>query len=148
MADFKRLGYFLQIAELGSLSRVAERLNIAQPSLSRQVRLLENELGVALFSRNGRGMQLTDAGEALRVRITGPLRLVGHALNEIRALPSAAAGVVTFGMPPTTVAVLGAPLTRRVATLAPNISLQIVDSCSGHLLDWLQRGQLDAAILY
>jgi DNA-binding transcriptional LysR family regulator len=54
IADFRRLGYFLQIAELGSLTRTAERLRIAQPSLSRQMRLLEEELGVALFTRGSR----------------------------------------------------------------------------------------------
>lgn len=148
MADFKRLGYFLQIAELGSLSRAAERLNIAQPSLSRQMRLLEEELGTTLFTRNGRGMLLTDAGEQLRVRITGPLRQVGHALNEIRAMPSDASGSVILGMPATAIAVLGEPLARRVAAYAPNVSLQLVEAGSGHLLDWIQRGLLDAAILY
>lgn len=147
MADFKRLGYFLQIAELGSLSRTAERLHIAQPSLSRQMRLLEDELGVALFARNGRGMQLTAAGEALRLRITGPLRQVGHALNEIRALTSDAAGLVAFGMPPEVIAVLGEPLTRRVTSAAPSITLHVSEGASGRLLQWLQQGELDAAIL-
>ena len=148
MADFKRLGYFIQIAELGSLSRAAERLHIAQPSLSRQMRLLEEELGAPLFIRNGRGMQLTEVGEQLRLRITGPLRQVGHALNEIRALPSEAAGSVILGLPPTTISLLGEPLTRRVAAAAPKIALHVVEASSGHLLDWLQRGQLDAAVLY
>src|ERR1700751_5347419 len=97
IADFRRLGYFLQIAELGSLTRVAERLRIAQPSLSRQMRLLEEELGVILFTRGYRGMHLTDAGEALRSKIAGPLRQVGHALYEIRALPSDTEGNVLFG---------------------------------------------------
>lgn len=147
MADFKRLGYFLQIAELGSLSRTAERLRIAQPSLSRQMRLLEEELGVALFARNGRGMQLTAAGEALRLRITGPLRQVGHALNEIRALPSDAAGVVEFGMPSTVISALGEPLMRRMSSAAPNIRLHVVEGASSRLLEWLQHGELDAAIL-
>jgi LysR family transcriptional regulator, nitrogen assimilation regulatory protein len=72
--DFKRLGYFAQIAELGSLTRAAERMGIAQPSLSRQMRLLEEELGVTLFTRGPRGMQLTEAGELLRSRIVGPMR--------------------------------------------------------------------------
>ncbi|CAN7633786.1 LysR family transcriptional regulator [Phenylobacterium sp. LjRoot225] len=146
--DFKRLGYFITISEHGSLSRAAEHLHIAQPSLSRQMRLLEEELGVVLFTRGRRGMQLTEAGETLRARITGPLRQVGHALNEVRALPSEPGGTVVFGMPPTTVYVLAGPLARRVASFAPNISLQIVDGSSGPLLDGLQRGKLDAAILY
>ena len=146
--DFKRLGYFVQIAELGSLTRASERLHIAQPSLSRQMRLLEEELGAQLFTRRHRGMELTEAGEALRARITGPMRQIGHAFYEIRSLPSETGGNVVFGMPPTIVPMLAGPLARRVATDAPNISLRIVDAHTGHLLEWIRRGELDAAILY
>lgn len=146
--DFKRLGYFAQIAELGSLTRTAERLGIAQPSLSRQMRLLEEELGVTLFTRGPRGMQLTEAGELLRARIAGPLRQIGHAIYEVRTAPTEAGGSVAFGMPPTMIQLLAGPLARRVAASAPNISLRIVDGYSGHLLDWMKRGELDAAILY
>jgi LysR family transcriptional regulator, nitrogen assimilation regulatory protein len=148
MADFKRLGYFVQIAELGSLTRAAERLRIAQPSLSRQMRLLEEELGVTLFTRGHRGMQLTEAGEALRAQISGPLRHIGHALYEIRSLPTETTGTVIFGMPPTVASVLGEALISRVAASASRISLQIVEAQSGHLLEWMKRGDLDAAILY
>jgi DNA-binding transcriptional LysR family regulator len=146
--DFKRLGYFAQIAELGSLTRTSERLGIAQPSLSRQMRLLEQELGVTLFTRGHRGMQLTEAGELLRARIVGPMRQIGHAIYEVRSLPSETGGSVVFGMPPTMIQLLAGPLARRVAGSAPNISLRILDGYSGHLLDWIRRGELDAAILY
>lgn len=148
MADFKRLGYFVQVAELGSLTRTAERLRIAQPSLSRQMRILEEELGVTLFTRGHRGMQLTEAGEALRSRIAGPLRQIGHALYEIRSLPSETLGTVSFGMPPTFVSVLAPNLTTRVAEETPGVSLHVVEGYSGHLLKWLKQGDLDAAILY
>lgn len=148
MPDFKRLGYFVQIAELGSLTRVAERLRIAQPSLSRQMRLLEDELGVMLFTRGPRGMQLTAAGEALRAQISGPLRHIGHALYEIRSLPTEVAGSVIFGMPASVACVLGEPLIREVRASSPAISLRIVEAQSGHLLEWMKRGDLDAAILY
>jgi len=148
MADFKRLGYFVQIAELGSLTRTAERLRIAQPSLSRQMRILEEELGVTLFTRGHRGMQLTETGEALRDRIAGPLRQIGHALYEVRSLPTETVGSVSFGMPPTFVSVLAPDLAARLKKEAPGISLHIVEGYSGHLLEWLRRGELDAAILY
>lgn len=146
--DFKRLGYFAQIAELGSLTRAGERLGIAQPSLSRQMRLLEEELGVSLFTRGSKGMQLTEAGDLLRARIAGPLRQIGHAIYEVRSLPSETGGSVVFGMPPTMIHLLAGPLARRVAKESPNVSLRIVDGYSGHLLDWMKRGDLDSAILY
>lgn len=148
MADFKRLGYFVQVAELGSLTRTAERLRIAQPSLSRQMRILEEELGVTLFTRGHRGMKLTEAGETLRARIAGPLRQIGHALYEVRSLPGETVGTVTLGMPPTFVSLLGPRLAERVAADAPKISLHIVEGYSGHLLEWMNRAELDAAILY
>lgn len=146
--DFKRLGYFVQVAELGSVSRTAERLRISQPSLSRQIRLLEEELGVTLFARGRRGMELTDRGEELRDRLSGPLRQIGHVLNELRAQPDETTGTVVFGLTPTTVSLLADPLARAVAAAAPRISLRIVEGYSGHLHDWLQRGELDGAILY
>jgi LysR family transcriptional regulator, nitrogen assimilation regulatory protein len=62
----RRLSYFVRIAEDGSLTKAAGVLRIAQPALSRQIRLLEEELGVSLFSRTARGMQLTEEGEYLR----------------------------------------------------------------------------------
>ena len=138
----------MQVAELGSLTRTAERLRIAQPSLSRQMRLLEEELGVTLFTRGHRGMQLTEAGEALRTRIAGPLRQIGHALYEIRALPTETVGNVAFGMPPSFVPVLAQRLSRQIAVQAPQISLHIVEGYSGHLLDWMKKGELDVAIIY
>jgi LysR family nitrogen assimilation transcriptional regulator len=146
--DMKRLGYFAQVAELGSLLRTSERMGITQPSLSRQMRLLEEELGVPLFTRGARGMTLTEAGEVLHGRISGPLREIGHALYEVRALPTSTAGNVVLGMPPTMVQLLAGTLARRVATSSPNIALRIVDSYSGHLLEWIKSGELDAAILY
>lgn len=148
MADFKRLGYFVQVAELGSLTRAADRLRIAQPSLSRQMRLLEEELGVVLFTRGHRGMELTEAGEALRLQISGPLRQIGHALYEVRSLPTETTGTVIFGIPPTLASFLGEQLIGRACSRAPGINLQLVEGQSGHLLEWMRRGDLDAAILY
>jgi DNA-binding transcriptional LysR family regulator len=145
---FRRLGYFLQVAELGSLLRTSERLGIAQPSLSRQMRLLEEELGVTLFTRGPRGMQLTEIGEALQAQIAGPLRQVGHALYGIRSLPRDTQGSVTFGMPPSVSRIVAAGLLRRVGEHSPGIRLQIVEALSGHLLGMMKRGELDAAVLY
>lgn len=93
-------------------------------------------------------MELTEAGRALNDRISGSLHHIGHAFYEIRALQAETGGTVDFGMPPTTVQILPGPLARRVSNSAPNISLRIVDAYTGHLLDWIKRGELDAAILY
>ena len=70
--DLRQLRTFREIAEAGSLSRAADRLRIAQPALSRQIRLLEAEAGLPLYTRHGRGMTLTEAGAELLARVAGP----------------------------------------------------------------------------
>ena len=63
--NFKQLEYFVHVAELGSFSKAAIELDVAQPALSRQVRLLETDLRVTLLQRTGRGVLLTEAGKRL-----------------------------------------------------------------------------------
>lgn len=146
--DLRQLRTFREIAEAGSLSRAADRLRIAQPALSRQVRLLEAEAGLALFTRHGRGMDLTEAGRELLARVAGPMRQIERAVVEVRALAGTVAGQVALGMMPTVAAVLAGPLTRRVAERHPEVSLRVVEGYTGHLIEWLQRGATDATLLY
>ena len=73
--------YFLRIAEEGSITRAAGLLGIAQPALSRQLQILEDDLGVALFRRTRRGVELTEAGERLRASTAGPLRQLEFAVK-------------------------------------------------------------------
>ena len=146
--DFKRLFSFVRIAELGSLSRVADRMRIGQPALSRQLRLLEEELGVELFARHRRGMVLTEEGEELRSRVAGPLREIMQAVEDVRSLSQQLGGHIAFGLTPTIGNILAGPLTRRMATETPNVSLRIVEGYDAHLIDWLHRREIDAALLY
>jgi DNA-binding transcriptional LysR family regulator len=146
--DLKRLSYFVRIAELGSLSKAADRIRIAQPALSRQMRLLEQDVGVRLFERHRRGMRLTSEGEEFRARLAAPLRQLQIAFQDMRTLSKEIAGDVCLGMPPSTSYVLAGPLARRVAARAPNVALRVVEGYAGHLIDWLQRGEIDVALIY
>lgn len=146
--DLRQLTTFLQVAELGSLSKASDRLRIAQPALSRQVRLLEEELRVALFARHGRGMALTAAGEALRARAGAILRQVEEAREEVMEEAGAVRGRVTFGLTPTVGAVLSARLVERFLALHPEVTLRIVQGFSGYLREWLQNGEVDIAVIY
>ncbi len=146
--DLKQLRTFREVADSGSLSRAADRLHLAQPALSRQIRLLEAEIGLPLFARHGRGMQLTEAGTALLERIDGPVRQLERAVEEVRGLAGAVAGQVALGMMPTIASVLAGPLARRVALEHPGLSLRIVEGYTGHLVEWVQRGVTDATLLY
>ena len=87
--NLKQLEYFVQVAELGSFSKAAVVLDIAQPALSRQVRSLETELSQQLFLRNGRGVALTDAGR----------RLFDHSVAVLQLMAQGARG---FGNPAAT----------------------------------------------
>ena len=146
--DVSQLRTLIHVAELGSLSKAADRLRIAQPALSRQVRLLEDELKVRLFERHGRGMVMTEQGrDVLR-----HAQRVMLELDEIRSVVSdmdaPLHGHVSIGMPPTVSDVLSEPLVSAFRSAHPEATLRIVSAYSGYLLDWLHRGEVDAAILY
>ncbi len=145
--ELRRLKYFARIAEDGSLTKAAGVLRIAQPALSRQIRLLEDELGVRLFRRTARGMQLTEEGEYLRNAIVGPLRNVDLALQNVRSLNARVEGNFAIGMPSSLGDLLGGVLVRRLHDDFPNIRLRIVEGLTGSLIDWLHRGMLDFALL-
>ena len=146
--DLKQLKTFLHVAELGSLSRAAERLHVAQPALGRQIRLLEQELGGALFSRHGRGMVLTDTGTLLVERATAILRMVEDTREELTASLGAVSGAVSLGVPPTAGEVIAGRLVERFLRDYPEVTVRIVPAFSGYLLEMLQRGEIDLAVMY
>jgi DNA-binding transcriptional LysR family regulator len=146
--DLRQLRTFQAVAELGSVSKASDRLHVAPAALSRQIKLLEHELRTPLFDRNGRGMQLTDAGRLLASRVAGVLKQIEQVRHDIESLEGAPSGHVSLGIVPTVSAVLAGRLAVRVAQALPNVSLRIVESYGGHLVDWLHKGEIDAAIIY
>jgi DNA-binding transcriptional LysR family regulator len=146
--EIRRLQYFVCTAELGSLCRASDVLRIAQPALTRQVRLLEEELGVTLFTRTRRGMRLTEEGEQLLADVVGPLRQLEAALQNIRSFSFGLSGSVAIGMTPTAAYFLAQPLLERIGTEAPNVAARIVEGTGLHLSEGLMTGELDMALLY
>ena len=146
--DFSQLRTLIHVAELGSLSKAADRMRIAQPALSRQMRLLEEELGVRLFVRHGRGMVITEQGRDV---LAHAMRVMTE-LDEIRARTSDAnaplTGQIAIGMPPTVADILSVPLVTAFGKSHPKVMLRLVSAYTGYLLDWLHRGEIDVAILY
>ena len=146
--EISQLRTILHVAELGSLSKAADRLRIAQPALSRQVRLLEDELQVRLFDRHGRGMVVTEAGQAVlrhAQTIMTELELIRASVLD-EGMPMT--GHVSIGMPPTVGDILSIPLAEAFKTQHPDATLRIISAYSGFLLDWLHRGDVDIAILF
>lgn len=95
--DLRQLAYFLAIAEEGNITRASERLHIAQPPLSQQLKLLEEELGVVLIERNTRKIQITDAGRLLQNRAKQILELTEKTRKELKDLKEGLQGTLSIG---------------------------------------------------
>ncbi len=146
--DLKQLQYFVRVAELGSFTRAAQVLGVAQPALSRQVRLLEVELRQNLLDRNGRGATPTEAGQLLLEHGRGILHQVERAREELGRVRSGLSGRVALGMPPSVARVLTVPLTRAFRQRLPEAQLSISEGLSTAMQENLLNGRLDIAVLY
>ena len=146
--DLKQLEYFVRVADLGSFTRAAAALDIAQPALSRQVRQLEVELRQTLLVRNGRGATPTEAGKLLLEHSRGILHQVQRAREELGRVRGALAGRVAIGLPSSLARALTVPLTRQFRAQMPEASISIVEALSTSLQDGLITGRLDVAVLY
>src|ERR1700743_2519904 len=146
--DLRQLRKIRSGAALGSLSKASDRLRVAQPALSRQIKLLEHELRTELFTRNGRGMLLTAAGQLFLERTTGLVRQIEQVRDDLQSVGGSPSGRVVLGLVPTVSCILSARFARRIIETLPDVSLLIVESYGGHLVEWLHRGEMDLAIIY
>lgn len=146
--ELKQLEYFTRVAELGSFTRAAVLLNVAQPVLSRQVRQLEVELRQVLLVRNGRGAVPTEAGQLLLSHARGILHQVERAHEELGRVRGALAGRVRIGLPTTLARILTVPLTRAFRQQLPQAQLSITEGLSISLQEALVHGRLDMTVLY
>jgi LysR family nitrogen assimilation transcriptional regulator len=146
--DLKQLEYFRHVAELGSFTRAASFLSVVQPALSRQVRQLEVELGQNLFERNGRGVVLTDAGSRLLEHTRGILTQIGRARQELEDQRNGDSGHFALGLPPSLGSSVTVPLVKAFAKSLPNARLSTVEGLSAYILEWLNVGRVDCALVY
>jgi LysR family nitrogen assimilation transcriptional regulator len=146
--ELKQLRNFLSVAQTGSFSKAAVILGVAQPMLSRQIKCLEEEMGVELVYRNGRGVVLTEAGRVLAQHADSILSSVSDASSRIKAMRATPCGEVVLGIPPMIGTVLTVPVVERFRENFPNVSLRIVEAFSGYVLEWLSTARLDVAVVY
>jgi LysR family nitrogen assimilation transcriptional regulator len=146
--DFKQIAYFVQVAELGSFTRAASVLRVAQPALSRQVRALEVELRQGLFHRNGRGVVLTEAGQRLLAHGRGILQQVERARQDLEEQRGAASGLLSIGLPPSVSRTLTAALVEAFRARFPRATLSMLEGLSTYTLEWLVQGRIDCAVVY
>lgn len=146
--NLRQLKYFAAIAEEGSLSAASQRLNVAQPSLSQQIRKLEDSLGLELLVRSSRGVILTEAGEVLLKQAEQILALVTQTEDDLRQMSTEPVGEVSFGLPSSVSMVLSVPLAETVRMQLPKVKLRAVEAMSGFIQNLLIDQSIDLAMLY
>jgi LysR family nitrogen assimilation transcriptional regulator len=145
--DLRSIRYFVQIADLGSITRASQHLGIAQPALSRHVRSIEEELGTQLLVRLPRGVRLTGAGLQFLDHCRRIVRELGRARDELRSTSEVPKGRVVLGLSPTTGPMLLPGVMERVRRQCPQVSLKVVEGFSSQLYDSLITGRVDLAVL-
>lgn len=141
--ELRQLRYFVAVARERSLNRASERLHISQPALSRQIQMLENEIGVELFMRSAKGVELTEAGAQLREMADFVVRYVADIVPKINQFSNEPSGTVTLGLSPSLVPLLGSRLPDEVGRRFPLIDLQITEGLSMFLCEWIEQSRLD-----
>ena len=146
--DLRQLRYFVQIVESGSFAKASRTLFIAQPALSQQIAKLEAEVGKSLLNRSAKGVMPTENGLALYHHARFMLRQLNQALVIARQESGEIRGMVSLGLPATTLSAMGFPLVHNVRARYPGILLNVVEGMSGHLAQMMRLGQLDLAVLF
>jgi DNA-binding transcriptional LysR family regulator len=144
--ELRHLRYFIAIAEEGSFTGAAERLWIAQPGLSTQMRRLEAELGVQLFERHPRGIELTQAGELFLERARLAVSAADVALATGRDLQAGVIGSLRLGLAAGARWPLASELLLRFGRERPGVELSVVEAYGGTLWRDLRAGRLDALV--
>lgn len=142
----RQLEYFCAVVEEGSVSAASRKLHVAQPPVSKQIALLEDELGAPLFRRSNKGMLLTDAGQSLYRQGKAYISDMGRLADYVRALGKGVRGSVRVGILYSTV-VYALPFLRAYHAAYPQVELYIRLGSPQDLLADLNRGGLNVLFL-
>jgi DNA-binding transcriptional LysR family regulator len=143
----QQLTYFLAAARNGSFSAAAQSLFMAQPSLSEQIRRLEAELGVALFMRVGRGLELTEAGRLLQPHAERTLAAAEDAAGSVREVRELTGGTVAFGTFGSAHHYLLGGLVEDFRARHPNVRVRAIGQNSAEVADGVREGRLEAGLV-
>ncbi|MGP4020668.1 LysR family transcriptional regulator [Saccharopolyspora sp. 5N708] len=146
--ELRHLRYFVAVAAERSMSRAAERLHLTQPSLSRQLRQLEREVGIALFERTPTGTTLTPAGVALHQHALLLLRLADASRDAAHSAAERTREVVDIGVPPGLAATWLLDLLAALRTEVPHASVTLTEASSTDQLRMVREGRLDLGLVH
>lgn len=139
---------FIDVCELGSLSKVAAMCGTSQPQISRQIKAIEEEFNCQLFVRTGRGVELTDMGRRLEPEIRRWLQHTEQLENNIRNSSGLPIGKVKLAVLPSTAAPWLSEVYRLSKERYPDIQLEVREAQGNQLESWLEEGRVDLALLF
>src|SRR5580693_6241068 len=145
--EFRHLRYFVAVSETLHFGKAAQRLGMAQPPLSQQIRDLERNLGHALFDRTTRGVRLTRVGQFFLERVRNTLAKVGEDVDTARRLGSGQEGVLTIGFSGSTMFTALPKVIRLYRNMNPNVELRLRELVTAEQLPSLLDGTLDLGFL-
>jgi len=145
--ELRHLRYFVAVAEEENVTRAATKLRVAQPAVSRQIRDLEEELGLPLLERTAKSVRLTDAGRVFLEEARAVLQRADDAVKAVRAVAGGTRGELHVGYAPSlTVQILPRAL-RRFQTLLPGVRVSLHDLSTEEMLAGLREGRLHLALM-
>lgn len=144
--ELRHLRYFVAVAEHLNFTKAATKLCVAQPALSRQIRDLEDELGVQLFERNSRSVRLTEAGEVFLSEARAVLQRADEARQTARAFVSGQRGEIHLGYAPSPTVELLPRVLRLFQEDCPAVRVILHDLSAKEIIDGLREKRLDAAL--
>ena len=146
--DLRLLRYFVVVAEEGHLTKAAQRIGIQQPPLSQQIRAMEKELGVTLFRRLPRGMELTESGQALLVDARIILDQVNTTIEGVRRISQGELGRIAVGFTESASLHPFIPsVIRAFRKISPGVTLAVEESNTSELVEALRQNRLDVAFI-
>ncbi|SMC16037.1 DNA-binding transcriptional regulator, LysR family [Clostridium acidisoli DSM 12555] len=145
--DIRQLRYFLTIVEEGSITKAAAKLHIAQPPLSHQLKLLEEELEIKLIERNTRKIQITDAGRILQYRSKQILELAENTRQELKDLKEGFKGVLSLGTVPSSSTTILLNKLNEFHNKYPHVNFKIRESNTSEILKLLSIGTIEVGII-
>ena len=146
--DIRELRYFTQVARAGSFSRAAALLNVTQSALSRQLKKLEDELGVLLLVRRSDGVEVTRAGSILLERAEALIAHFGQIVDLVKGQEETFTGHLVLGVPPTSGLLITPKVFESFRSRWPYATLHVREGISSSLEEWLLDRRLDIAVLH
>ena len=144
--DIKQISYFMAVAQEGSFSRAAEKLEVSQPTLSMAVKKLEEELGAELFYSFNRRQNLTDEGLRLKEGAAKLLEVYQETIENVKLSDHVGSGVVTLGLSPLFGACFFGDLIPSFSAAYPNIKINMLEDGANKIDELVEKGEVDLAV--